>query len=177
MGAGNSTLAGEYAQLAASLYTLLFIPMAYFWSYYMYEVVYYLEWGDEETAILSQEFVRVYIWSYLAGGISSSLWQLLDITDHAVAATVFGISWSATKVVVIGVMVAVQNKVTLYQVAVVDIVTTVFFVSLTYVYADRKGWISPFKEGLFHRFALKVSIVMLYFQGRTTMQGYASLLL
>lgn len=153
VGAGNTFLAGQYIQLSIVLYLLFNIPVVYFWWFYMYEIILFLEWGDQDTAQVAQEFTRVYIWSYLLGGISSSVWQLLEVADHTISGTIMSIAWGATNVLAIGLLVTLQEA-TLVQVGYVYIGTSVFFIGLTLIIGRCYGWFTPFAKGLFQNVAL-----------------------
>ena len=61
VGAGNPTLAGHYIQWAIFFYLLLNVPVLFLWFLYMREVVLFLEWGEEETAQMAEDFIRVYV--------------------------------------------------------------------------------------------------------------------
>lgn len=60
VGAGNPTLAGHYIQLAVFFYLLLNVPVLFFWFVYMRDIVLFLEWGEEETAQMAEDYIRVY---------------------------------------------------------------------------------------------------------------------
>lgn len=64
VGAGNPVLAGNYIQLAVFFYLLVNVPVMYFWFNYMRAVVLFLEWGEEETAQMAEDYIRVYIFRY-----------------------------------------------------------------------------------------------------------------
>lgn len=117
-------------------------------------IILYLEWGDEDTATMAKEFVRVYIWSYLLGGVSSCLWQLLEVTDHCKAGTIVTLAWGATNMFLVGILVTTRES-NLRDVGMVYILTAFIFVSGTYYWANRKGWLLPFKKGLFHQNSFK----------------------
>jgi MATE family multidrug resistance protein len=154
VGAGNTELAGQYIQLAMFFYLLFNIPIVYLWWFYMYEVILFLEWGDEATAEMAQDFIRVYIWSYILGGISSSVWQLLEVADHAVEGTVISILWGATNAALISALVTTREA-NLQEVGFLYILTAVMFIGLTFALAYCRGWLRPFTKGLFGTFALK----------------------
>jgi len=158
VGAGNSDLAGEYIQLAITFYMLFNIPVIIGWYIYMYDVVLYLEWGDIDTAKLASAFVRVYIFSYLFSAVSTSLWQLLEITNHAVVGTIFDIIWGFFNVLLIGATIGIKggDSLTLVDVAWIYNGTSLFFIFFTYALADCRGWLKPFKRGLYQTFALRV---------------------
>jgi len=157
VGASNPNLAGQYIQIAMGIYLLSSIPVISFWCLFMEGIIIYIEWGDEETAALAQEFTRAYIWTYVLGGVSTSLWQLLEVTGHVVESTVVSIIWGVVNVIVICFMIfgRLPNKATtLFEVGVAYVITSALLVGFTYIYADCKGWIKPFKSGLFGTNAL-----------------------
>lgn len=124
----------------------------------MYEVVLYMEWGDVEMAQLAQDFVRPYMLSCIFTAISSSIWELLEITDHAVVGTVCSVMWGVANVLILGVMVTHQplGQVSLVDVAWVYNGTSFFFICFSYILADCKSWLKPFKGGLFGTCSLKM---------------------
>jgi MATE family multidrug resistance protein len=154
VGAGNYFLAGQYIQLAMLTYLLLNIPAVYFWWTYMAEVISFLEWGDEETAQMSEDFIKVYIWSYVLGGISTCVWQLLEVADHAAEGSVMSVAWGVVNVIVISTLVNVKEQATLTDVGLCYIGTALFFIGITFALAEFKGWLRPFKGGLFRSVSL-----------------------
>lgn len=122
----------------------------------MYEAILWLEWGDEETARIGQVFIRHYLWNYILTGISSSLWQLLEIADHVKEGTAVSMLWGLVNVVVIAVVSRVLPQMTLVTVAWVYNSTAALFVLIAYGMAERGDWLKPFREGLFRSFSLKV---------------------
>lgn len=149
VGANNNCLAGQYIQLALSFYLLCNVFIVVFWWFCMKDIILWLEWGDIDTAMMAQEFVRVYIWSYLLGGISNGLWQLLEVTDHVKQGTVVSLAWGLTNVVAIATLVTTVSNPTLAHVGIVYNVTAAFFIGATIVYAHYKQWLQPFEDGLF----------------------------
>jgi len=147
VGAGNNELAGTYIQLAIVFYLLMNIPQALFWCNYMYDAIMFLEWGDQETAQLAQDFIRVYIGSYILGGISSAVWQLLEVADHAVAGTIISILWSATNALLVGALL-MSSEATLVDVGWIYNLTALLFVGITVIIGHVKGWFKPFLRGL-----------------------------
>jgi multidrug resistance protein, MATE family len=148
VGAGNNVLAGSFIQLSMIFYVLLNLPVVLFWWYYMYEIILHLEWGDDTTALLAQDFIRVYIWSYVLGGLSNALWQLLEITNHQVMGTMISMAWGATNVIVIAILTAIPS-VSLVHVAYAYNVTALLFIGITLYLAQRYDWLKPFNQGLF----------------------------
>lgn len=154
IGAGNNVLAGNYIQLSLIMYGLLYVPVIWFWWYYMYEVILYLQWGDDVTAGLAQDFIRVNIFSYILGGISTSVWQLLEITNHAVAGTVVSIVWGMTNAIAVGILCVMPNP-SLVAVAHIYNGTALFYIGLTLAMAQYNGWLKPFWSGLIGTFAAR----------------------
>jgi Na+-driven multidrug efflux pump len=152
VGAGNTILAGKFIQLSLLMYGICYVPVIYFWYQYMYEIILWLEWGDEITALLAQDFIRVYVWAYLLGGISLSLWQLLEITNHAIFGTMIMIFWGLSNVFAIAVLTTViypnGNGATLVHVAYIYNGTSLIFIIGTIMIAHCKGWLAPFLPGL-----------------------------
>jgi Na+-driven multidrug efflux pump len=104
--------------------------------------------------------VRVYIWSYLLGGISSALWQLLEVTNHAVEGTFLSTAWGATNVFVIGTFVATVPNITLPQVGLAYLGTAIFYFVLTFGIAKKLKWLRPFQKGLFRSLSFKNTSAM-----------------
>jgi len=149
VGASNNHLAGQYIQLATIFYLLCNIPLFALWWLYMKDIILWLEWGDIDTAVMAQEFVRVYLFSYLLGGISNGLWQLLEVTDHVQQGAIVSLSWGLANVVVIAILVTTVSNPTLHQVGMAYNVTAAFFIIITFAYAHYKEWLKPFEKGLF----------------------------
>jgi len=155
VGAGNVKLAGSYLQLAVLLYLGGSAVVFCFWWFYMYEAILWLEWGDKQTALIGQDFIRHYMWNYLISGVSSALWQLLEIADHVKEGTYISILWGLVNVVLIAIVSQVVPQMTLVTVAWVYNFTAALFVVIAFIMAERGGWLKPFKHGLFHTFSLK----------------------
>jgi multidrug resistance protein, MATE family len=154
VGCGNTFLPGQYIQLAITFYLIGNIPVIIFWSFYMYEIILYLEWGDTETALYGQQFVRIYIWSYVLGGISNGIWQLLEVAGHSFEGTIVSIIWGATNAAIIaGILTTRESNLTV--VGLVFIGTSVLYITLTIAIATCCGWFTPFWRGLFGDLALR----------------------
>lgn len=153
VGAGNHFLAGQYIQLAVLFYLLLSIPAILFWRNYMAEIILILEWGDNVTANIAEEFIHVYIWSYILKGISNGLWSLLEVADHASEVTTIGIAWGLVNAVLVTALVTTRES-TLTDVACCFVVTDLFFIFVTLAVAELKGWLCPYKKGLWGSLSL-----------------------
>jgi hypothetical protein len=103
---------------------------------------------------LAQEFIRAYIWSYLLVGISSFVWQLLEVADHTIAGTLMSIAWGVTNIVIIGYLVIATSGATLIQIGYAYIRTAIFFIGLTLLIAHCRGQFAPFSKGLFGSIAI-----------------------
>ena len=155
VGAGNTFLAGQYIQIAIVIYLLLNIPGVWFWWNYMYDIILYLEWGDEETATLAQDFIYIYIWSYIFGALSSGVWQLLEVADHAQTGAIISFLWSLVNVAVVWVVVTRKQPATLADIGWAYVATSIFFIGFTFVLAEARGWLKPFRKGLYGSFGLR----------------------
>ena len=153
-GAGNHFLAGQYIQLAVLFYLLLSIPVILFWWNYMAETILFLKWGDAVTANIAEEFIRVYIWSFILKGISTGFASLLNVADHASEVTTIGIAWGLVNAVLVTALVNMREKTTLIEVACCFVVTDVFFLFVTVAVAELKGWLCPYKKGLWRSLSL-----------------------
>lgn len=160
VGAGNVKLAGSYIQMAVLLYVCGSAVVFAFWWFFMYEAILWLEWGDVQTALIGQTFIRHYLWNYILSGISAALWQLLEIAGKVNQGTIVSMLWGLVNVIAIGVVAKVVPQMTLIHVAWVYNATAALFVLIAYVMAERGGWLKPFKHGLFHTFSLKVSVLI-----------------
>jgi len=154
VGAKNYFLAGQFVQLAILSYWILSLPAFAFWFNYMDEVVLFLEWGDQETAHMANDFTHVYIWSFLLRGISSGLWQLLEVADLASEVTIIRILGGVVDAAVIVVLVTSRES-SLTQVGLCHITTSLFILCLSFAIAEINNWLGPFKKGLFGSFSLK----------------------
>ena len=154
VGAGNDYLAGQYLQLSILLYLFLSIPVITFWQTYMAEVVLFLEWGDQETAEMAKEFTTVYIWAYVIEGVSTGLWQLIEVADHAFEVTLISTALGVTNVVAIATLVTTRTA-NLTEVGLCYIANAVFFFLVTCAVAEIKGWWSPYKHGLLGSLSLR----------------------
>lgn len=149
VGADNFTKAGSYIQLAVVLYLLLNVPVMLFWWHYMDDTILYLGWGDHVTAELAQDFVRVYMWSYLVGGVSYSIWQLLDITNHASQGAMISVLWGLSNVAWIGwTSTYSKSSIDLQSIGMIYNLTALFYVGVTLVWAHCAGWLQPFYKGM-----------------------------
>lgn len=146
VGAGNVNLAGNYLQLAVLMYCGGSALVFAFWWFFMYEAILWLEWGDEQTALIGQAFIRHYLWNYILTGISSALWQLLEIADHVQEGTYISILWGLVNVVAMTVVSKLVPQMTLVHVAWVYNSTALLFVLIAYVMAEKGRWLKPFKK-------------------------------
>ena len=153
-GSGNFFLAGQYVQLAITLYLMGSILIAFLWSFAMYHIVLFLQWGDEETAAYSQEFVRVYVWSIILKAVHDSIWQLLIVAGHVHKGTIVSIMYGLTNVLVVGLLVN-SREANLTEVGLVFIGTALFYIMVTVLTGTVQGWFTPFWNGLLGAVALR----------------------
>eukprot|EP00547_Thalassionema_nitzschioides_P013159 CAMPEP_0194259290 /NCGR_PEP_ID=MMETSP0158-20130606/43284_1 /TAXON_ID=33649 /ORGANISM="Thalassionema nitzschioides, Strain L26-B" /LENGTH=822 /DNA_ID=CAMNT_0038999045 /DNA_START=125 /DNA_END=2593 /DNA_ORIENTATION=+ len=154
VGAGQATLAGQYVQMAVMLHFLASLGMWYIWYHHMYDLILvWLNWGDDTTATLCQTFVRTYFLRYILHGMSSGLWQLLEVANHTVASAIFGIAEGVTGVVGVGIFVYTCDishaETALRTIAWIYNATALLYLLLGFLWATCRGWLKPFAPGLF----------------------------
>ena len=115
--ASNVKLAGTYVQLPVTIYIGCSAVVFAFWWFYMYEVINWLQWGNEETALIGHVFIQYYMWNYVISGISSAVWQLLEIADHVKEGTYISILWGITNAISLSVVTKFVPQLTLVHVA------------------------------------------------------------
>jgi len=147
IGAGNPFLAGQYIQLAIILYIGLNVPVVILWWNYMYDVIQWLQWGDEVTAQLAQTFIQSFIWSRIIVGIMKTIWQILEITDHAAEVSLVIFLHGAFNMGFIAVF-AITSQMTLFQVGLIFTATALLFLGVTLIWAQQQGWLVPFNQGI-----------------------------
>lgn len=76
------------------------------------------------------------------------------MTDHVVAGTVVSIAWGITNVIVIGLLVTTGEP-TLQDVGMAYNATALVFVVGVHLFAELRGWLKPFRKGLYRSLALK----------------------
>lgn len=156
---GNNYWAGQYVQISIGLYWIFALPVAIFWCTNIYELITYFEWGDKYVAKHSQQFTRYYIWSIMVDASSEAILYLLDVTDHEMFTTAVRLGRSITNVGVLalliffGEMFLSIEQVTLPQVGILFLASSVVFMIGSILIAYCRGWLEPFREGLVSRFA------------------------
>ena len=73
-------------------------------------IVLFHQWGDEESAICSQEFVRFFVWSVVLTATHNSICQLLIVAGHAYIGTIVSILIGLTNVIVSGLLVNTRES-------------------------------------------------------------------
>jgi multidrug resistance protein, MATE family len=158
-GSGNTLMAGQYIQLSVLLYCLGSIPFTVIWWLFMYDIILYLEWGDHQIAMYSQEFVRVYVWSTLLKGFSSAIWELLEVSGHSYEGAAINIMWGSSDVIGIALLVYLRST-SVADIGYLYIATSIFYIALTLCMATCKGWFKTFWKGLIGDLAIRNKMVM-----------------
>lgn len=155
IGAENYKLAGQYVQIAMTVYCVLGIPVMGVWWFIMEDCLRLFGLNEEVVAIGAQ-YSKIVIFHYMFSGLFDSYTALLDISGYAVPATVFDVITGGAEAVVIWSLLEFQEGMTLYWVGVAHLVTGVScFIVFTSI-AVCKGWLDPFWDGMFKTFAMKV---------------------
>lgn len=155
IGAENYNLAGQYVQIAMTVYCALGVPIMGVWWFVMEDCLRLFGLNEEVVAIGGQ-YSKIVIFHYMFSGLFDSYTALLDISGYALPATLFDIIAGAAEAVVIWSLLAFQEGMTLKWVGVAHLVTGVTcFIFFTLI-AVCRGWLDPFWDGLFKTFAIKV---------------------
>jgi Na+-driven multidrug efflux pump len=78
IGAGNCTLAGQYAQISLFFYVLTYVPLLVFWMCFIHDVILWFGF-DEETARIGQDFAPLFMTAALFSGMDNCVSSLLDV--------------------------------------------------------------------------------------------------
>mmetsp|Transcript_50335 Transcript_50335/g.58756 ORF Transcript_50335/g.58756 Transcript_50335/m.58756 type:complete len:816 (+) Transcript_50335:154-2601(+) len=146
-GAGNMRLAGTYVQLAVIFYLLLSAPFMYLWWYYTYDIILFLEWGDEETALIAQNFNRVYMFACIVWGVGDSVHLLLDVRGKVVFGEIISLAESLVDLGVVA-YASTHEGFNLQHVAWLYLIVAIVFFFGTLWYCLWKGWYRAFLPGM-----------------------------
>jgi Na+-driven multidrug efflux pump len=148
IGANNNFLAGQYVQLSLSLYLIVGAPFLVFWYCFTYEIILYLAWGDDSVAEQAQDFVKIYIWSYVTDSIHQAIGPLLDVTGHDVFTTTIDLLKSMTNVIILVYWIKSNIEFNLDSVAWMYLGTSSGYLLLSSTMAIANGWLKPFIKGM-----------------------------
>jgi multidrug resistance protein, MATE family len=151
-GANQNKLCGQYVQMAILLYVLFSLPFMFLWWSHTDTVVLWLGF-DEESAIIAQEFARVYVFSILVQGVSNTVHALLDVIELENYSTVVGISQEIVTFVTI-LQVALFFEPGLSDIALIHLGIGLLFLGLNIVFIGIKGWFKPYLSGILGSFSL-----------------------
>jgi Na+-driven multidrug efflux pump len=154
IGAKNTFLAGQYLQLAILINLILNIPVLTFWYNFMYQVIVFLDWGDETTARHAQSYIRYLAVSYVFRGVSTAVWEVLDATDRAAEGALLSCIQGMVKVLILWIVCVFLPNVSLVHVGFIYSVIEFGFLVATMVWAERAGWLQAFHKGLYSKFAV-----------------------
>eukprot|EP00588_Corethron_pennatum_P033366 CAMPEP_0194347102 /NCGR_PEP_ID=MMETSP0171-20130528/105801_1 /TAXON_ID=218684 /ORGANISM="Corethron pennatum, Strain L29A3" /LENGTH=848 /DNA_ID=CAMNT_0039114311 /DNA_START=138 /DNA_END=2684 /DNA_ORIENTATION=+ len=153
IGNKNSYLAGQYVQIACFLYVMLSMPVIMVWCQYTDSAILLLT-DNQRISNMAMELVQWLSWFTMLEGLDEALGSLLDVTEHEIFNAIMDILDGALSSLAI--FLAFQYiRADLATVGIIYVVTGVLklFISLAIAYC--KGWLDPFKEGMFQNVALK----------------------
>jgi hypothetical protein len=179
VGAGNYKLAGQYVQICALLFTLLYIPNILVWSFLVDDVI-ILFGFNEDTARIGQEFAIVVLFHEWLVGLSIAFHGLLNVIGYEKFATFIGVVEGIVSVCSVAALVVTRDETTLQEVGLVNLAIGVVFFLFTVWYTICKGWINDYLEGMVGSFAFFVSTLskqMLFVDSLVETRSNSSLLL
>jgi len=159
IGMGNYFLAGQYVQQTTIIYSFVAIPTYIAWACFSGSILLMLGF-DKETAELAAAYAPIAIIGEFITGITGNLSALMWSAEKGTAMTIFDTFYKAINVGALALLIPfIDNN--LVDIGYLDIFTNFMHLVHLYLYIKKKGWIEPFKKGLFEKLSLKNNV----FQG------------
>eukprot|EP00588_Corethron_pennatum_P014295 CAMPEP_0194275230 /NCGR_PEP_ID=MMETSP0169-20130528/8126_1 /TAXON_ID=218684 /ORGANISM="Corethron pennatum, Strain L29A3" /LENGTH=752 /DNA_ID=CAMNT_0039018645 /DNA_START=221 /DNA_END=2479 /DNA_ORIENTATION=- len=153
IGSKNNYLAGQYVQIACFLYVMLSMPVIMIWCVYTDSAILLLT-GNQRISDMSLELVQWLSWFTMLEGLDEALGSLLDVIEHETFNAIGDISKSA--LTSLSIFLAFQYiRADLVTVGIIYVAMIVLKLLISLAIAYCRGWLDPFKEGLFQNVALK----------------------
>jgi len=156
VGAENYTLGGQYSQLAALLYVSMNIPVMCFWYFFMDDTILLLNWGDDHTASLAQDYVRTFLWGVVLNGLMDVIVVLWDIEGYASVGSAITVVDGAVTVLVLAILLHYPEifEPTLEMVGWVNSAMSLVTFVVILIVSYCKGYLVPYYRGLFGKLAI-----------------------
>lgn len=158
LGHGSSTLVGQYAQIATSLYILSYIPFFALWVVTIGAIVTFLGF-DSNIGMIAEEYVLYYLFAELVAGVHKSVRSVLNVIDMEIYATISSLGTETLNG--FGLLVAVthypNNGGSLVLVGMVHILVELFALLMHVAIIAWRGWFDPLLGGMLGSVALLVS--------------------
>jgi len=146
LGRGNRKLVGQYVQLSMVLYVICYLPFVVLWWIYMSDLILWLGF-DQDTAMIGQEYTRIYLFLELLDGVDESIHGLLDVIDLESYSTLIGVSHEFVTFLDI-LLVTIMAKPSLMVVGMIEVFVSLIFIGINVGTIAWRGWFNPYKEGL-----------------------------
>lgn len=156
VGAGNRKLAGQYVQIAATLFTACNIPIFLFWIFLIGPTIRWFGY-DEETVKIGEDYILLYLFDSYLEGMDDCVHSLLDVIGLASYSTWFILAQEIVETVVTAVIVTQTGVKDLQLIGISWIAAGAFFLILNVSIVVWNGWFDKYLEGLVGGFALLVS--------------------
>ena len=153
----NFDLAGQYVQVAAFLYTVLMIPNAIVWSFFVDDLI-ILFGFDESTAKMGQDYAFVLLFHQWVLAMNSSYHELLNVIDFEQYSTTINAIEGISAVVATALLLVFRPDTTIQQVGIVHLIISAFFLLFTLWFTICVGWMNKYLTGLVGSLAIRVSI-------------------
>lgn len=154
IGCGNDTLAGQYAQIAMILYACCSVPLLGMWMFLIEDCL--RLFGFHKNVVkIGAEYTNVVVFHYLIAGVFGTFRSLLDVSGHALHATIMDISSHLAELVVLAVLLRTTDWMSLYYVGLIQALVKLVCTGGFLLFAFFRGWLKPFHEGLFQTFGLR----------------------
>lgn len=154
IGTDNYTLAGQYAQIAVGMYTIVSLPVAAAWWFLMDDAIRLFGMNDA-VVIIGHDYSKVLVGECLVTGIYHALFTLLDVSGYASHASLLLILEGTISVLTVWGLLHGIEDMNLFWVG----VTKLCICSLVYlmfaIFVIYKGWLNPFWHGMTKTFAFK----------------------
>ena len=154
VGAENYTLAGQYVQLSAILYTLCLIPNVIFWIFFLDDAIRLFGFNDNIVDIGYRFGIIVLFHDWLEG-MGFAYHSLLDVIDYEDWSTIMSVSEG---LVFIGCLVAalLTRDTTLQEIALIQLTVSIIFFLFNCCYTVSRGWVNEYLDGIVGTVAVTV---------------------
>jgi Na+-driven multidrug efflux pump len=154
IGTDNYTLAGQYAQIAIVMYTMVSLPVAAAWWFLMDDAI-RLFGMNEGVVMIGHGYSKILVGEYFVRGTFHTLFSLLDVNGYASQASGMVILEGTINVLTVWGLLRGIDNMNLFWVGVTSLCISVLVYSLSAIFVVYKGWLDPFWYGMTRTFALK----------------------
>jgi len=146
-------LVGQYIQLALMLQIFLTLPLLSVWAIFMEPFVMWLV--DSITiSQLAHQYTFIVVFAYMVQALSRTLTVVFHICGHEHFESVIDLIAAAMQVIAIACVVVLVDNASLELVAYIQVLINVASAVAKVIYPATRGWMKPFRRGLFQNIAL-----------------------